>query len=131
MEAKRLKRTEEEEKRKRKHEIESKQQFATGQLSSDYSSSPPESASEDDVATHKATKCRKVIRKEFYTPRLLAVLEKCKDTERNAVHILSATAIALGHSLDSLILSRSSLVKYRKMNRKKIAEERQKNYHVI
>lgn len=71
MEAKRLKRAAEEEKRKRKHAIESKQQFATGQLSGDDSSSPTVSASEDDVVTAKAPKSRKVIRKQFYTSRFI------------------------------------------------------------
>lgn len=60
----------------------------------------------------------------------MAVLEKCKVSSRNSIHILSAAAIALGHPLDSLILSRSSLDKYRKMNRRDIVKELQSNYHV-
>lgn len=46
------------------------------------------------------------------------------------MHLLSATAIALGHKVEDLILNRSSLMKYRKNNRKEIANEIQSSYHV-
>lgn len=46
------------------------------------------------------------------------------------MHILSATAIALGHQIDDLILNRWSLSKYRQDNRTKIAAEKQASYQV-
>lgn len=54
LDARRLKRADKEENRKRKHAIESKQQFATGQISDDESESPAESVSEDYVPKSRA-----------------------------------------------------------------------------
>lgn len=67
----------------------------------------------------------------FFTPRLIGVLDKCKISNRQAMHVISAVAIALGHSLDELTLNRKTLINFRKEHRKEIADEVEKNYQVI
>lgn len=70
-------------------------------------------------------------KKQILTPRLLGALDKYKVTNRDAVHVISAVLIAAGLNIKDFTFSYSTLLKYRKENRKKIAEEMQKNYHVI
>lgn len=69
--------------------------------------------------------------KKFVTPRLLASLDQWKISSTAAVHVISATADALGHQIDDLILNRSTLhamrKDYRKINAKKIVD----NFSVI
>lgn len=67
----------------------------------------------------------------FFTPRLLASLDKCMISDRDAIHVLSATALALGHDVSDLILNRTSLWKYRRDNRVSIATEKQESYQVF
>lgn len=73
---------------------------------------------------------RKPTKKIIFTPRMIAALDKCKVTNREAMHIISSVVIALGQPLDEIILNRNSLVKYRKEHRKQIAEEVQNSYKV-
>lgn len=45
----------------------------------------------------------------IFTPRLIGALDKCAVTNRNAIHILSATIDALGLSVENYILNRDKL----------------------
>lgn len=46
---------------------------------------------------------------EFITPKRTAALDRCKISNRNAMHIVMAITEALGHNPKSLILNRTSL----------------------
>lgn len=43
------------------------------------------------------------------TPKLLAALDKCKLSDRDAVHIIISTAEALGNDVSKLIINRSTI----------------------
>jgi len=55
------------------------------------------------------------------------VLDKCKISDRNAVHLFIATAEALGNNVNELIVNRSSIrqsrIKYRKQRAEKIRRD--------
>lgn len=63
----------------------------------------------------RGTKC-------FMTSKLVAVLDRCQLSQRDAVFVLEATAEALGHNVDEIALNRSSIQRYREQFRKKQAE---------
>lgn len=84
----------------------------------------------DTLYTRKERSGKKSEKRMIFTPRMLAALDRCQVTNRQAMHIISSVALALGHSLDEIILNRNSLIKYRKENRKQIAEEVQNSYKV-
>lgn len=102
---------------------------ATAHLSSADSNSDDSNSDDSSISTRRP---RKIVKKkiQFYTPRLLAALDKCKVSGRDAIHLLSAAVIALGYSIDDVILGKTSLAEYRKEHRKEIAEEKKKTYHV-
>lgn len=66
-------------------------------------------------------------RKHFITPKLVAVLDRCQVSVRYAVFILQATAEALGHSLDELIITPTSIHKVRSQLRTQRAAEIKSN----
>lgn len=43
------------------------------------------------------------------TPKVVGALDKCKLSDRDAVHILVALSEALGHDINDLIIYRSSI----------------------
>lgn len=49
----------------------------------------------------------------FINTKLVAALDKCKLSDRNFVHILMATAEALGHNTEDLIINRTSIQRCR------------------
>lgn len=60
-------------------------------------------------------------RQNIMTTKLAAALDKCKVSDRNAVHIIIAAAEALGYDVDDLIINRSSIHRHREDLRKKYA----------
>lgn len=59
----------------------------------------------------------------FIDKRIVSALDKCKVSDRNAMHIITAVAAALGHDVDSLIISRNTLQRVRKEIRSKVARK--------
>jgi len=63
----------------------------------------------------------------FVSEKLAVVLDKCKISDRNAVHLLIATAEALGNNVNKLIINRSSIrsarIEFRKERAKKIRQD--------
>lgn len=57
-------------------------------------------------------------RKCFLTPKLMAVLDRCHISQRNAVFILEAAAESLGHNIDELAINRNTIQRYREKFRK-------------
>jgi len=80
-----------------------------------------------DIEVSRATK-RKGGRQKIITPRLAAALDKCKISDRDAVHILIATTEALGHDVQDFIINRSSIQSYRKILREERATEIKKRF---
>ena len=56
------------------------------------------------------------------TPELTSALDRTKMSNREAVFTISATATSLGHDINDLTLSVSTIHRARKENRKKLAE---------
>jgi hypothetical protein len=50
---------------------------------------------------------------DFFNDRLAATLDRCKVSDRDAVHILVATAEALGHDAKDLVINRNSISRKR------------------
>ncbi|KAL4126442.1 hypothetical protein QTP88_010664 [Uroleucon formosanum] len=63
----------------------------------------------------------------FVSEKLAVVLDKCKISDRNAVHLLIATAEVLGNNVNKLIINRSSIrsarIEFRKERAKKIRQD--------
>lgn len=57
-------------------------------------------------------------------------MNKCKISDRNAVHILTATAEALGNDVNKLIANRSSIRRARIKYRKERAEQIRRDYNL-
>lgn len=64
-----------------------------------------------------AQKKRRTLRahNNVITEKLVAILDKCQVNDRDAVHILSGTAEALGHDVKSLTINRSLIWRIRKI----------------
>lgn len=71
------------------------------------------------TSTGNVGKKRKM--KNFITPKLVATLDKCKVSDRDAVRILIGTAEALGHDLSQLAISKSTIRNCRKQIRSETA----------
>lgn len=74
----------------------------------------------DTIESSAAKRVRGKI--HFINDRMLACMDKCKMTTRDAIHFISATAIALGHHLEDLILNRTTLQEMRKEYRRRQAQ---------
>lgn len=64
----------------------------------------------------------------FINEKIVSVLDKCKVSDRDAIHLLIAVAEALGHNVQQLIINRTSLQKARKSHRESIATKLKDNY---
>src|SRR5215469_6601132 len=77
---------------------------------------------------YDVTKSRKRGKKEWMTPKLVATLDACKVSERDAIRILFATAETLGHDVCELIINRNSISRCRKHWRKNLGEDFYKKF---
>ena len=68
----------------------------------------------------RSTKSTK--RKSLLSEDVAAALDRSKVTDRQAVHLLAATAHSLGHDVNDITISRSSVQRARSANRVKTAE---------
>lgn len=62
-------------------------------------------------------------RKAVLSKDVTAALDRTKVTDRQAVHLLAATAHSLGHDVDEITLSRSSIKRARSANREQTATD--------
>jgi hypothetical protein len=79
--------------------------------------SSEEGHSEEENAASKPKK-KKRGRKNIITSDLASALDRTKVSDREAVHILSATAFSLGQDLNECALNRSTIRRRRRENRK-------------
>ena len=63
------------------------------------------------------SKCKRT-RKNLMTPRLISALDKCKISDRDAIHIITVCIEAASLSIDDFVLSRSSIKRSRENLRK-------------
>lgn len=66
--------------------------------------------------------------KHFITPCLLSALDNAKVSDTKAIHIIIATAEALGHNLGELVVNRSTLHRLRQQHRIQEAERIQSEF---
>lgn len=69
-------------------------------------------------------------KREFINERIVSALDKCKISDRNAVHILIAVAEGLGHNVNDLIINRTSLRRMRSKYREAVAGKLKENYRL-
>ena len=50
----------------------------------------------------------------FINLRVVSELNKCRVSEQNAVHLISAIADGLGHDLETLVINKTSIASIRK-----------------
>ena len=60
-------------------------------------------------------------RKKFVTSEVCSALDRTKVTDRQVVHLTGATAVALGHDIKEVTLSRSTVRRVRLVSQKKSA----------
>jgi len=97
-----------------------------------------DSENKDHSSTQMSDALSKRARKELLTPRLAAALDKCKISDRDSVHILTACLDALNVNLREYIINRTSIKRGREKFRKQVAlgikynfNDLQLNYVVI
>lgn len=66
---------------------------------------------------------------KIMTPILTSALDRTLTSDHNAVFIIAATAVSLGHKLDDILLSRSTIRRARIANREKLAVDLKNNFH--
>lgn len=64
----------------------------------------------------------------FINERIVSALDKCKVSDRCAVHLLVAVAESLGHDVQKLIINRTTLQRVRQLQRESIATKIKDNY---
>lgn len=62
---------------------------------------------------------------------MLACMDKCKISTRNAIHLIIATASALGHEVKELVINRTTLHSMREDYRRRQAHTILENFKVI
>lgn len=68
---------------------------------------------------------------EIMSTKLLSALDKCKISDRDAIHIIISTAEAIGQDISKLKINRSTLQRKRAMFRKTRAKELKINLNVL
>ncbi|XP_076279088.1 uncharacterized protein LOC143208527 isoform X1 [Lasioglossum baleicum] len=70
-------------------------------------------------------------KQKVITPKLVAVLDSCRISDRDAIRIVMATAECLGHDLNELIINRTSIRRYRHNYRSEHAAQLQEMFGQI
>ncbi|XP_050524055.1 uncharacterized protein LOC126895832 [Daktulosphaira vitifoliae] len=68
--------------------------------------------------------------KQFLTNKLVAALDRCMISDRDATHLLMAAAEAFGQNVDSLVINRSSIHREREKLRKERALNLRENFQI-
>lgn len=75
----------------------------------------------DDASTAGPSKTR--AKTTFINSRLVFALDRCKITDRSAVHVIVAVAESLGFCVNDLVINRTTIQRFRESNRSEIAKE--------
>ena len=65
---------------------------------------------------------------KFITNKMLSALDKCKISDRDAMHLIITTAEALGRDVTKLFINRPSLQRSRKQFREEKTKKFEKNF---
>lgn len=104
----------------------SKKRLNLNRSSRESEESEDKSKSEDKFEPYYMKKPKK----RFIDQRLVAALDARSISDNDAVHIISAVAQALGHSLSDLVISRSTIKRIRNDNRFKTSVAVKANFEV-
>ena len=74
--------------------------------------SEEKSDNENDYEPAETSKKIKRGHKKFVTPKLVAALDRCQLSIRDSIYILQATAEAMGHNLDELVINSTPLHRF-------------------
>lgn len=85
---------------------------------------------DDDEYTVSQLRNRKKRKIDFINERIVAAFDAAKVSDYRAMHIISAIVDALGHDINNLNVSRSTLNAHRKKNRKATAKRIKQNFSV-
>ena len=96
-------------------------ELASTSSETDESMTPEMQATTSEFQTPSRPKRRKLKLKKVVTPKLTAMLDRNKVTDRKAVFVVAETAKSLGHDIQDLALSRSSIRRYRLEHRASIS----------
>ncbi|KAL4113867.1 hypothetical protein QTP88_017425 [Uroleucon formosanum] len=122
------------EQRRKKAKIEIEQIDHTVQIDSNTDGSSTEEEvdiEEDDITPSPSCSKKQRGSRDFMTPKLLAALDKCKLSDRDAVHIIISTADALGNDVSKLIINRSTIQRDRIRFRENKTIELQKKFNLL
>ncbi|XP_025405068.1 uncharacterized protein LOC112679470 [Sipha flava] len=124
------------EKRRKRAKIEIEQLDHTVQIdfNTDNNSTEEEVDIEEDIIpSPPSSSCSKKQRgsRDFMTPKLLAALDKCKLSDRDAVHIIISIADALSNDVSKLIINRSTIQRDRIRFRENKTIELQKKFNLL
>jgi hypothetical protein len=116
--------------REQKAQEASTSKVATDLQTSNSSSNSESSQSTDEVEWNKygqasggTPPCKKQKRMDVVTPSLSSALDRSKMTDRKAMMVVTATAQSLGHDVNELALSRSSIRRLRQKHRANKAQD--------
>ena len=94
------------------------------------SSDSKEEAEEEVCEMRTTTTLPAKIRKTVLTPEVAAALDRTKVSDRNAMYTIASTAKALGHDVNNLVLSSSTIRRRRRAVRCLAARDLQENFHL-
>ena len=72
---------------------------------------------------------RRRAQKQFITPNLVAMLDRCKVSDRDSIGIITTIAQALGHNIDDLIINRTSIRRQRTKHRAELANKLREKFN--
>lgn len=133
-EDKKQERIEAEERRRKKAEAE-KQTYATvsydyGHDADDDDDAPDDNNREEEYVPRPSKKAEKN-KKNIFTDRLIGALDKCKLSDRDGIHVISAVLKELNSNIHDYVMNHSSLGIYRSKYREAIAIEFLENVKVF
>lgn len=97
-------------------------------MQSDEESIDDNDTDDDTIPPALSTSSASRGRRNFITSRTVAALDNAKVTDRMAVHIIIAIAMDLGHSVNELVINRSTLRNLRRQHRKQESENIQSEF---
>lgn len=127
-EKRRLQRLEQESERERKAIAASTttSRPAVNQMEIDLSGSVSDDGSQPDPFIEQPDPSRG--KRNVINERVTAALDRCKISDRNAIHLIIAIVDALGHNANDFIINRSTLRNTRRRNREAVAMNLKTNY---
>lgn len=100
---------------------------AVNQMEIDLSGSVSDDGSQPDPCIEQPDPSRG--KRNVINERVTAALDRCKISDRNAIHLIIAIVDALGHNANDFIINRSTLRNTRRRNREAVVMNLKTNYN--